>query len=116
MDEIFNNKVKIDQDAVGLDIDQVMKDNLADLVNKTMEAVENKVAELKDIDKEKALFSLSKSVKDLAPYPEPFRGKKGEDVYKFKVKFTEAVTANQVPEKHKVDVLRKHLGGEALQN
>ena len=116
LDEIFNTKVKIDQDAVGLDIEQAMKDNVAELVNKAKEAVENKVTELKDIDKEKALFSLSKYVKDLAPYPETFRGKKGDDVYKFKVKFTEAVTANQVPEKHKIDVLRKHLGGEALQN
>ena len=49
-------------------------------------------------------------------YPPPFSGDKGEDVYKFKDKFVEAITANQVREKDKVEVLRKHLRGVAKNN
>ena len=113
---ITASKVKIDKDCIGLDLDQKSKDNLADLVKKAKTAVDTKVTELKDVDSTRALFSLSKSVKEMAPYPKAFEGKKGEDVYKFKQKFMEALAVNQVSEKQKIEVLKKHLRGIAFEN
>ena len=114
LEDLFVSKVKIDKDVVGLDICDDHKDRLTDVVNKAKLAFDSKVANLKKVDSKRSLFSLSKVVKEVAVYPKPFEGKKGEDVYKFKEKFAEAVIANQVGEKHKVDVLRKHLRGLAL--
>ena len=65
------------------------------------------------MDTEVLLLSLSRTVKELAVYPEAFGGEKGENVYKFRDKMTEAITANQIREKDKVDVLRKHLRNTA---
>ena len=74
-----------------------------------------KITDLKEVDKARGLYSLSKTVKEVAVYPPPFGGAKGEDVYKFKEKFVEAVTANQIRERDKVEVLRKHLKSSAKQ-
>ena len=73
----------------------------------------DKLADLKKADSERCLFSLSKPVKELAIYPEPFSGKEGEDIFHFKEKMLEAIITNQIREKDKVEVLRKHLKGEA---
>ena len=115
-DEIKISKIKIDKNVVGLDVSKEKKDEYKDQVQKISEILKAKIAELKREDSEKALFSLSKPVKEDSLYPKPFGGTKGEDVYKFRQKFLEAIEANQVSEKHKVEVLRKHLRGTALDN
>ena len=52
-----------------------------------------------------------KPVKEPAVYPEPFLGKLMENIYKFKQKIIKAMEGNQIAEKDKVEVLRKHLRG-----
>ena len=59
------------------------------------------------------MFSLSRTVKELAPYPPPFSGNAKDNVYRFTKKMKEAIEANQVREKDKVEVLRKYLTGDA---
>ena len=44
-------------------------------------------------------------------FPEKFSGEIGENVFRFKVKFLQALLDSQVREKDKVEVLRKHLTG-----
>ena len=46
-------------------------------------------------------------------FPEAFAGGLGENVFKFKDKFMQAIHDSQVREKDQVEVLRKHLTGEA---
>ena len=62
-------------------------------------------------DKDRALYSLVKSVKDIAVYPSPFGGKPNKNVYTFKQKMFDALATNQIPERDKVEVLRKYLKG-----
>ena len=77
------------------------------------ELIQTKITELKAVDSKRGLFSLSKPVKELAVYPEPFNGNAGENVYKFRDKFTKALIANQIREKDRVELLRKYLKGRA---
>ena len=46
-------------------------------------------------------------------FPEAFTGELGENVFKFKQKFLQAIQDSQVWDKDKVEILRKHLTGEA---
>ena len=46
-------------------------------------------------------------------FPEAFIGELGENVFKFKQKFLQAIQDSQVRDKDKVEILRKHLTGEA---
>ena len=46
-------------------------------------------------------------------FPEAFAGEPGENVFKFKSKFIQAIHDSQVRDKDHVEVLRKHLTGEA---
>jgi hypothetical protein len=50
----------------------------------------SKITDLKQFDSERGLYSLSKTIKEVAVYPPPFAGAKRDDVYKFKDKFVEA--------------------------
>ena len=113
VEEITSSKVKVDKDIIGVEVKPDDIQTLNDVVEKMKINVKEKIAELKNVDGERCLFSLSKSVKDLAVYPPVFKGKDGEDVYKFKEKMLEALTTNQVREKDKVEVLRKYLAGDA---
>ena len=75
--------------------------------------VKKKLSYLTAADKERGLFALNKQVKDAAAYPETFRGKVVENIYKFFEKMKGAFESNQVSEKDRVGVLMKHLGGSA---
>ena len=112
-EDITSSKVKVDKEIIGLEVEPDAVQKLNEIVEKMKTIVKEKIAELKKVDGDRCLFSLSKSVKDLAVYPPVFKGKEGEDVYKFKEKMLEALTTNQVREKDKVEVLRKYLGGDA---
>ena len=54
---------------------------------------------------------MVKNVKDIAVYPSPFGGKPNENIYTFKQKMLDALATNQIPERDKVEVLRKYLRG-----
>ena len=84
------------------------------MVEKAKTAVKEKKADLKKVDEERCLYSLSKSVKEVAVYPKTFTGSADDNIHKFKEKMIEAIRTNQIREKDKVEVLRKHLGGRAL--
>ena len=47
----------------------------------------------------------------MAQYPPPFGGKPNKNIYTFKQKMLDALETNQIPERNKVEVLRKHLKG-----
>ena len=113
MEEIKTSKVSINKAVIGLGIPV---DALNKLVEKTETIMNKKITELKKGDKDRGLYFLSKTIKEVAVYPPAFGGGKGEDVYVFKDKFVEALTANQVREKDKIEVLKKHLKGEAKIN
>ena len=114
-DDIVSSKVKVDKDIIGLEVDKEVVSKLNAAVEKVKTAVSVKITELKEADKIRGLYSLSKAVKDLAVYPPPFSGKDNEDIFKFKEKMMDAITSNQVREKDKVEVLRKYLQGDAKQ-
>ena len=113
LEDIVSSKVKVHKDIIGVDVDSETVGKLKDIVEKVKTSVRGKVAELKKVDVERCLYSLSKAVKGVAVYPPIFGGTDGEDVYKFKEKMIEAITTNQIREKDKTEVLRKHLKGKA---
>ena len=114
LEDIHSSKVKAEKEIIGLDFDEDAKKKFLTTVQNCKEAVVSKIKDLKEEDAERGLYSLSKTVKDVAVYPAPFSGKHGEDVYKFTDKFKEAITANQIREKDKIEILKKHLKGSAL--
>ena len=65
--------------------------------------------DLCEADRSRSLYSLHKPVKEVSIYPEYFSGDVHENFFKFKEKFLEALKANQVYERNKVQVLCKHL-------
>ena len=113
LEDISSSKVKVDKEIIGADVDNESIERLDNIVERLKTAVKEKIAELKKVDTERCLFSLSKAIKQVAVYPMPFHGKEGEDVYKFKEKLLEAITTNQIREKDKIEVLRKNLRGDA---
>ena len=66
-------------------------------------------------DKSRGLYSLTNKnlARENVAFPEAFTGELGENVFRFKEKFLQAIQDSQVRDKDKVDVLRKHLTGEA---
>lgn len=113
LDDIRAAKVKFDKDMISIGSDAADESELAESVMKISDLVKKKIDDLRSIDAERSLFSLSRTVKELAPYPQTFNGNRHENVYKFIKKMKEALTTNQIREKDKVDVLRKYLGGHA---
>ena len=101
------------KEVVGLNIDDESVKETAKVVDDLTDEIKKKLDDLKLIDDERGLFSLNKAVKEVAVYPPAFGGDPSENVYIFLDKMLEALTANQVREKDKVDVLRKHLKGNA---
>ena len=66
-------------------------------------------------DNNRGLFTgINKNLsRENVVFPEKFAGEPGDNVYKFKDKFLQALHDSQVREKDKVEVLRKHLTGQA---
>ena len=110
---LTTSKLKLDKDMVGLKVDNSAVLKINQDFSSLKETVKQKLNDLKSADEERCLFSLSKAVKEVAVYPSPFSGAAGENVYKFRDKFMEAIISNQVREKDKQEVLRKHLKGVA---
>ena len=74
-EDISASKLKIDKDVVGLDICTENKDKLSEVVIRAKQALVNTISDLKKVDSERGLFSLSKTIKEVAVYPPPFSGK-----------------------------------------
>ena len=113
LEEVAASKVKLDIELLGLNTDETVRKKLDDDYEETASSVKNKISDLKAANDERGLFALNKEVKDAAAYPETFHGKAGENIYIFLDKMKEALSSNQVTEKNRADVFKKHLGGAA---
>ena len=113
LEELAASKVKLDIELLGLNTDETVRKKLDDDYEETASSVKNKISDLKAANDERGLFALNKEVKDAAAYPETFHGKAGENIYIFLDKMKEALSSNQVTEKNRADVFKKHLGGAA---
>ena len=75
----------------------------------------SKIENLESEDEKRGLFTaINKNIsRENVSFPENFSGEFGENVFRFKEKFLQALLDSQVREKDKVDTLRKHLSGQA---
>ena len=94
LDDISSAKLKLDTELIGIQFDANGKVELEEAVKKVTATLEAKIEDLKSV---------------------AFGGAVGENVYKFRDKFLEAIAANQLREKDKVGVLRKHIKNDAKQ-
>ena len=69
LDDIIAAKVKVEQDIIGLEMDEQKVTEFINLVDKLSSSFNTKLADLKKADNERCLFLLSKPVKELAVYP-----------------------------------------------
>ena len=114
VDTLVTGKEAIDEEVVGLVVDENLKSEVQAKFEELLDTVVRKVKELTVLDSELGLHTLAPSkVKDKVVYPEPFKGEPGEDVYKFVHEFKEAILADQVRTSDEVKTLVKHLKGEA---
>ena len=113
--EIVSRKEKAEEDSVGLDIEAKEITDLKEEVQNAVDILATKIENLKKEDKTRGLFTaVSKNLsRENVIFPEAFAGGLGENVFKFKDKFMQAIHDSQVREKDQVEVLRKHLTGEA---
>ena len=112
--ELVTTKAALDKDLLSTEGLGQESTDLKKVVEAAIAKVEMKIKELTLVDKEKCLYSLSKPVKEVHIYPPPFSGKPGENVFKFIEKMKIAMIANQIAENNKIEVLKKHLRGSAL--
>ena len=84
-------------------------------VSDSVDALQTQIEDLKLQDKNRGLFSaVNKNLsRENVVFPEKFSGDPGDNVFKFKDKFLQALLDSQVREKDKVEVLRKNLVGQA---
>ena len=111
VERIKESKDKIDEDSVKATVNNEEIVKLKSVVDNLCSIFEGVKNDLITADKERALYSLVKNVKNVAEYPPPFGGKPNENIYTFKWQMLDALETNQIPERNKVKVLRKHLKG-----
>ena len=111
MEKINDSKVKIDKDSGKATVEDAEIGKIKSAFDKLCGIFEAVKTDLITADKDQALYSLVKGVKDIAVYPAPFGGKPNENVYSFKQKMLYALGTNQIPDRDKVEVLRKYLKG-----
>ena len=83
--EIKQSKVKIDQDSVEATVNEGEIMKLKSVFNKLCGIFEGVKTDLITADKDRALYFLVKSVRNVAIYPLPFGGKPNENIYTFKL-------------------------------
>ena len=115
MEEMVKSKDDIDEESMGLDIDDAELEQMKTTVKSSVDMITRAINELETEDKSRGLYSITNKslVRENVVFPEAFTGELGENVYKFKTKFLQAIQDSQVRDKDKVEVLRKHLTGEA---
>ena len=113
--ELIKSKEEIEGESIGLDIENDVINQMKESVMNSVDALQKQISELKLEDKSRGLFSaLNKNLsRENVEFPEKFSGEPGDNVFKFKEKFLQALLDSQVREKDKVEVLRKHLAGQA---
>ena len=108
------NKIKIKlDDIIDLDAESTVYISVKRRLDALKKHLQDKITDLYDADKSRPLYSLQKLVQEVTIILDPFGGNAHENIFKFKAKFFDALEANQVREKGKVEVLRKHLYGFA---
>ena len=101
----------LEQEAATLKVDVVEQATLFEEMRIT---VENKITEMKRIDKEKGYHSLTHTKpKEGVVYPKPFAGEFGENVFRWIKDMKEAIDSAQIKEDDKVKKMRQYLAGEA---
>lgn len=113
LEGLRNAEIKIDKDVIDLDTEASTYSSLERRLVTSKAFFHNREKDLKDADKSRSLYSLSKPVKEVTVYPSDFGGTIHENIFKFKEKFLDALESNQVREKGKVELLKKHLRGLA---
>ena len=111
LEKIKENKVEIDKDAVKATVDDEEIVKLKSVFDKLCSIYEGVKTDLITADKDRALYSLVKNVRNVAVYPPPFGGKPNKNIYTFKREMLDALEKNQIPERNKIEVIRKHLKG-----
>ena len=113
--QMIKSNEEIQEECIGLDIKKEEIDNLKSNVKVSVDALQKAIEDLKLEDKARGLFSaVNKSLsRENVVFPEKFSGEPGDNVFRFKEKFMQALLDSQVREKDKVEVLRKNLTGQA---
>ena len=112
LDLLTAAKDSIEEEAVSLDIDDDVKDELDTEFDSMESLVQKMIKDLTLKDKALKLYSLSKKSKDTVTYPAKFNGKETDDVYKFIKDFKKAIISDQVKKSEEVGTLRSYLGEE----
>ena len=115
MEEIVKAKDGIDEESIGQDIWVYKLEDMQTTVKSGVDTISQAIRNLEFEDKSRGLYSLTNKslARENIVFPEAFTGELGENVFKFKQKFLQAIQDSQVRDKDKVEILRKHLTGEA---
>ena len=113
--ELEDSRNVIDAESIGLQIEDKELYDMKETVQACLDLIENKTENLKREDNARGLFTaVNKNLsRENVAFPANFSGEFGENVFKFKEKFLQALTDSQIREKDKVETLRKHLSGNA---
>ena len=107
--EMIKCTEEIQEECIGIDVNAELIENMKKTVSDSVDALQKQIENLKLEDKNRGLFSaVNKNLsRENVVFPEKFSGDPGENVFKFKEKFLQALLDSQVREKDKVEVLRK---------
>ena len=113
--ELEESRDAIDAESVGSKIEDKELFDMKEIVQACVDLMENKKENLELEDNKRGLFTtINKNLsRENVVFPENFSGEFGENVFKFKEKFMQALNDSQVREQDKVETLRKHLSGHA---
>ena len=113
--EMEESRDAIDAESVGSKIEDKELLDMKEIVQACVDLMENKKEHLELEDNKRGLFTtINKNLsRENVVFPENFSGEFGENVFKFKEKFMQALNDSQVREQDKVETLRKHLSGHA---
>ena len=113
--EMEESRDAIDAESVGSKIEDKELFDMKEIVQACVDLMENKKGNLELEDNKRGLFTtINKNLsRENVVFPENFSGEFGENVFKFKEKFLQALNDSQVREQDKVETLRKHLSGHA---
>ena len=89
--EIEQSKFKADKDLVDATIDKTKVEQLTSKYDKLNNLFDKVKTGLIEADENRSLFSLVKTVKEVAVYPAPYGGKPNENLYTFKQRMLDAL-------------------------
>ena len=103
--EMWKSKEDIEAESVGLNIEAKEILDMKETVQASLDALGTMIDNLKLEDNTRGLFTaINKNIaRENVVFPENFSGEFGENVFKFKEKFMQALLDSQVREKDKVE-------------